>query len=428
MTIIISANEPLVSYHAARLWAVGATAIVAVIAGGFLIPWFNRRRHKRLRKKLGLAVGAAPPPATDPATLARFEATNQRAANGVLALFLGKDGRLSTSTTIAWAWTLVISWILLALTIAWPPSWDTAFKNFDGTYISLLGGPYAAWILARVAVSARVGNSTLQKPAGDGIPRLSDLVSGDDGNPDLFDVQYVMFNLIAMAFVVLAFTHTYQNGFPLIPPAMVLLTGGPAAIYTANKTLATNGPAIFSIGPSVVNAQATFTVYGQNFLAGATATGPTGTLRVLVGGQDATVDTSSATDGAVSAAAPQTAYSETGPSAVTVITPAGAQAWLNGALTVRTPPTLTGAGSLTAGVGDTVTLTGAWYPPQDAPLTVIINGTLAVPPVPGQTLAANTAQFVVPALGSVTLPAQIPIQVMQNGQASQNSVQLTVSQ
>ncbi len=129
--------------------------------------------------------------------MARFKGTKKRAANGVLAIFLGKDDRLSTST-IAWAWTVVISWILLALIIAWPPSWDAALKNFDGTYIALLGGPYAAWILARVAVSARVGNSTLQKLAGDGIPRLSDRVSGDDGNPDLFDVQYVMLNLIAM--------------------------------------------------------------------------------------------------------------------------------------------------------------------------------------------------------------------------------------
>ena len=55
--------------------------------------------------------------------------------------------------------------------------------------------------------------------------------------------------------------------------------------------------------------------------AGAAPTGTAGTLRVHVGGQDATVTTTSATDGAVSATAPETDYSDTGPSAVTVITP-----------------------------------------------------------------------------------------------------------
>lgn len=423
MVTVTASAEPLVSYHAARLWAILVTAILAVVAGGFLIPWFNRLQHNRLHKKFRVAAGNSHSGAADPVK-ARLDTTGRRAANGVLALFLGKDGRLSTSTTIAWVWTVVISWVILSLVIAWPPDWSAAFTNFDGTYIALLGGPYAAWVLARVAVSARVGNSTLQKRAGDGIPRLSDLVSGDDGNPDLFDVQYVMFNLIAVAFVVLAFTHASENGFPLIPPALVLLTGGPAAVYAANKTLATNGPVIFSVSPGTVNTESSFTVYGQNFLAGAAASGTAGNLRVLAGGRDATVDTGSATDSAVSAAAPATDYSETGPLAVTVITPAGAQALLNGQLTIRTAPTLTGADRMTVAAGGVVTLAGAWYPPGDAPLTVVINGTLAVAPSPGPTLSSSTAQLTVPPVGSA---APIQIHVMQYGQLSANSVSVTIS-
>lgn len=420
MVIVTTVSGPLVSYHTARLWAILATAVLAVIAGGFLFPWFNRRRHKRLQKKADRS-GAA-----DPAMKARLEATGQRATHGALALFLGKDQRLSTSTTMAWAWTLVISWVLISLIIAWPPDWSTALTNFDGTYIALLGGPYAAWILARVAVSARVGNSTLQKPTGDGIPRLSDLVSGDDGNPDLFDVQYVMFNLIAMAFVVLAFSHASDNGFPVIPPALVLLTGGPAAIYAANKTLATNGPTIFSVSPGTVNAGSSFTVYGQNFLAGAAATGPAGNLRVQVGGWEATVITDTATDSAVSATAPETDYSDTGPVAVTVITPAGAQAWLNGQLTIRTAPKLTGPDRATAKADDVVTLTGTWYPPQDAPLAIIINNTVAVNPMPGPALSSSTAQFTVPQLALSEPSTPVQIQVSQYEQPS-NSVALTIT-
>ncbi len=227
----------------------------------------------------------------------------------------------------------------------------------------------------------------------------------------------------------IAFTHASQSGFPSIPGVLVLLTGGPAAIFAGNKTLATNGPVIFSVSPSMVNAKSSFTVYGQNFLAGAAPTGTAGTLRVLVGGQDATVATTSATDGAVCAEAPETDYSDTGPSAVTVITPAGAQAWLNSALTVRTAPALTGADKPAAKVNDPVTLSGSWYPPQDAPLTVIINGKLAVSPAAGQTLTSNTAQFTLPPLDPTTaLPAQIQVEVMQYGQVSQNSAQLTITQ
>ena len=275
-------------------------------------------------------------------------------------------------------------------------------------------------------MSARVGNSTLQKPAGDGIPRLSDLVSGDDGNPDLFDVQYVMFNLIAMAFVVLAFSHASENGFPLIPPALVLLTGGPAAIYAANKTLATNGPVIFSASPGTVNAGSSFTVYGQNFLAGAAATGPAGNLRVQAGGWEATVITETATDSAVSATAPETDYSDTSPVAVTVITPAGAQAWLNGQLTIRTAPKLTGPDRATAEAGDVVTLTGTWYPPQNAPLAIVINNTVAVNPTPGPTLSSSTAQFTVPQLALPEPSTPVQIQVSQYEQPS-NSVALTIT-
>jgi hypothetical protein len=428
---IAATQGPLVSYHAARLWAILATAILAVIAGGFLIPWFNRRRAKRISKKLKINVqqGSGSMPVAqqpDTAKTARLAAAKQRADNGAFALFLGKDGRLSTSTTIAWAWTVVISWVLLALIIAWPPDWGKAFTHFDGTYFALLGGPYAAWVLARVAVTARVSNSTLQKPVGDGVPRLSDLVSADNGNPDLFDAQYVMFNLIAMVFVVLAFSHTSQDGFPLIPPVLVLLTGGPAAVYSANKVLATNGPTIFSVSPSIVTANNSFTVFGQNFLAGAAPSSNSGKLRVLVGGWEATVDTDSATDGAVSAVAPETDYSDAAPLAVTLITPAGAQAWLQGAVTVRTAPTLIGTDRATAKAADVVTLTGEWYDPQNAPLTILLDGTSATVPQPNDKLTSNTAQFMVPQPQTNGVATTVNIHVRQYDQQSANTVPLTL--
>ena len=189
-------------------------------------------------------------------------ASEQNAGTGrkpsrLLWILTGADGRVSTSRTVALAWTAVVVYILLALIVANPASWSDALKNLSPTYLLLLGFPYASLVLAKAVVATRVGSGTLAKPPPDEGPQLTQLFADDNGNPDVFDVQYVAFNVVAMVFVVVAFGRAgLSTGFPSIPEGMLLLTGGPAAVYVSNKFMPGNAPQIFSVSPDTVRVRA----------------------------------------------------------------------------------------------------------------------------------------------------------------------------
>jgi hypothetical protein len=177
-------------------------------------------------------------------------ATGPPLRRSLFAVLQGKDRRLSTSKTVAFAWTVVVIYIFFALIFIWPDSWSDALKNLSPTYLLLLGGPFASLVLAKAAVTTRIGKGSLDKPVSTEPPRLSDLFNDDDGMPDLFDVQYVVFNVVAIVFVIVAFGRAgLKVGFPEIPDGLLLLTAGPASVYVANKFMPSTGPTIFTIAP-----------------------------------------------------------------------------------------------------------------------------------------------------------------------------------
>jgi hypothetical protein len=299
--------------------AIPATALLFVVAGGFLVP-FRARIRSRRAAKAGAAAGAQP------------------ARPSSLDLLIGADGRLSTSKTIMFAWTVVIAYVIVALLFITPTDWKDALTHLDGTYFALLGGPYAAAFIAKVSVSTRVANGTLQKSRGDGTPRLSDLYGDGSQQTDLFDVQYVVFNLIAMGFVLSAFARATLSGFPEIPEQLIFLTGGPAAIYGMNKIIGSNKPAIFSVSPRKLAQGAQFTVIGQNFMPAAPAGDPAGAClpTVLVDGIEAEVADNAANNTTITATVPA-GVDTSGPVEVRVVTPTGQQGFLQGALSVMEP-------------------------------------------------------------------------------------------
>lgn len=162
-------------------------------------------------------------------------------------LVVGKDKRVSTSKTVAAAWTLIVAAALLALVYAdllgHPQALSaTEAAGVVGQYALLFGGPLGAAILARGIVVGQVGKNPAVKPAATSTSP-SDLVLNDAGNTDLGDFQYVLFNAVALVFVVGMLLRNPASGLPHIPEVLLGLTSVSAVGYVGKKALPNEVPA-----------------------------------------------------------------------------------------------------------------------------------------------------------------------------------------
>ncbi|WP_051794659.1 hypothetical protein [Streptomyces sp. NRRL S-87] len=171
----------------------------------------------------------------------------------------GKDGRISTSLTLAFAWTVVLVWMLLVL-LAYAVATGKGLAYFtppDGkagplaalspTYLELLGGPFAALVLAKAVVGGRLKSGTMTKMPNPGAARFREAVSSDSGRTDLMDLQYVLFNGVAMLYVVVLFAMDVAPGLPKLPGEIWVLTAAPAGAYLANKTTPRPNPVVTNV-------------------------------------------------------------------------------------------------------------------------------------------------------------------------------------
>jgi hypothetical protein len=261
-------------------------------------------------------------------------------------------------------------------------------------------------VLAKAVVATRVGSGTLAKPLSDEPGRLSQLFSDDNGNPDVFDVQYVVFNAVAMVFVTVAFGRAgLASGFPEVPNGLLLLTGGPASVYVANKFMPGSAPAIFSISPGEVRVGQTFTVIGQN-LASLLPSDPAPKVRV---GSVEAPSISTYTPTSLVVPAPDVDADVGRALDLTVTVASGVQATVSGALKVLGRiPVLDGADRGVAQVGEDVTLRGDWTAEEAAGLTVLVD-TGVVGAIRRQ--GEGTLTFGVPALADLASPRPVPFKV-----------------
>lgn len=376
--MIFNGGPAAISYGAAKLWAIPIALVALAVVGGlvYLTGWAITKRKPRTQR----------PP---------------------LSLLFGADNRLSTSKTIAAAWTAVVLYILVVLLLAWPSDWDKALANLSPTYLLLLGGPYASLVLSKGIVTAKTNGGSLQKTSGDGVPRISDLVSDDDGQTDLFDVQYVLFNVSAMAYVIDAFVRaSLGSGLPSIPEGLVALTGGPAAVYLANKALSSNPPTITVVTPTVALPGAELSIIGQNLaplqLKGVDAASVAEEDRptVQIGGQAA--DVVWIANDRITATLPVPIAPVNGALDVAVVTTAKQTCSLPAALTIA-PPLLVGVDQPVVTGGDTVTASGRWSSTDSIKPTVLIDG-VTVPSADDKRYPGMALEFTVPELGGPERP------------------------
>ena len=194
------------------------------------------------------------------------------------ALLSGGDGRLSTSKTIAAAWTLVVAWMLLTGAIArLATGAGVGDMAVSADYLLLLGGPFASAVLAKGIVTTRLANGTLQKSSApaDAPLQATDLVSDDAGRTDLVDSQYALFNLLALGIVVATFVIHPELGLPAVPSGLLAVTSAAAAAYVGNKAIAAASPQIARVDPGSARPGQTVTLLGSNLVpAGADAPTP----------------------------------------------------------------------------------------------------------------------------------------------------------
>ncbi|MBP0934647.1 hypothetical protein J0X20_13670 [Streptomyces sp. KCTC 0041BP] len=186
----------------------------------------------------------------------------------------GRDGRLSTSTTLALAWTVILLWLLLTilgygLTAGGGAGWFRGehgpLSSLTTVYLPLLGGPYVALIAAKAVVGMRVESGTMAKPApkpsATGRRPLRELIANDSGRTDLVDLQYVALSAVTMLYVVLFFLSDVGAGLPDLPGEIWALTGAPAGAYLVNKMAVRPNPVI----THVTVADGILTVEGGGF-------------------------------------------------------------------------------------------------------------------------------------------------------------------
>jgi hypothetical protein len=185
-------------------------------------------------------------------------------------IVVGKDNRLSTSKVVAALWTYLVASLLLGLVLSklyhHPAGLDAMKGGLTGQYALLIGGPIGAAILAKLVVSNQVANDPGAKRDAEK-PGPADLVTNDAGEGDLGDLQYVLFNLVTMVFVVWSTLKLPGKGLPDIPDVLLGLTSVSAVGYVGKKALP-GAAATATMTPTTGGAGTPVTLVGKGLLVG----------------------------------------------------------------------------------------------------------------------------------------------------------------
>lgn len=326
------------------------------------------------RRAAGIAVPAA-------FLVLLFLGLLQRGHGGLLSYVRGKDKRLSTSLTQVGLWTIAVAsaflyfvaldWLSNDAKHALGKTLGTTWTDFPEEYLLLLGGPFAAAVFARLAVGSKVEEGRLQKVEANQT-KLRDVVADDDGNGNLVDAQFLVFNLVALTWFTLELISN-PTGLPAIPPILVGLTSIAALGYTAAKAAETNQPVVSSVTRYLGTASGIrpgdlVEVQGANFLPPGSASQEHLTrlavrFRSIDVPPEVEVDSEkrvlSPTNTSIIARAPGTL--DVGELPVSVITAAGAESQSHPIRVVADKPMITGLDPPTAAPGQQITLRGHFF-------------------------------------------------------------------
>ena len=258
------------------------------------------------------------------------------------------NGRFSTSLTQLGLWTIAAGTgfaYLLGLTIFGSSVLDDVMPagTWDD-YLILLGGPFAAAVLAKGIVTYKVDNGMMQATTPQQ-SQLSQVATNEQGQVDLVDSQYLLFNVIALGYFVFKLLDT--NQLPPMPGALLALTSSTAGLYVANKAAIRNAPTITSVSPKSVEAGKVLTIRGANFMPDGEIEGRVVSVN-LTGHTNALYETLKATNTVVQVKVPE----DTTPGWQQVeVTSTAAVATLPASILVTAPQTAPSASQIGAAPG-----------------------------------------------------------------------------
>ncbi len=279
---------------------------------------------------------------------------------------IGADNRVSTSYVTTGMWTMLIGFALAYFSAR---TWFYAQKHlFDGfqladtnsttkpiwdDYLILLGGPFAALVIARGVVSSKVQNQTVQKTvASDDSASLTQAASDDSGSVDLVDSQYLLFNIVVFGYVIIGLASKDQ--LPVIPAALLALTSASAGTYVLNKTVSNSAPTVSGVVPARFRPGDPFVVTGTNFMPA----GANRTPAVTIGGTQAFVNAKS-TDTRIMAVVPPGVGAGTQSLVVTTAARASTDQW--NVEVVQDTPQILGVDPPSPRIGGQMTISGVGF-------------------------------------------------------------------
>ena len=279
---------------------------------------------------------------------------------GALSTVIGQDERTSTSKVQSAMWTLLLVWglaFLLGQHVFEHQNINVVLPNDTwDQYLVVLGGPFAAAVLAKGIVSTQTANGTVTKTTAPGASpaTISQIVQDDNNQTDLVDSQYFLFNLVAVAYFIVQIAA--KPVLPVLPAPLLAVTSGAAALYVGNKAVNSNKPIVTSVRPLSPGAGQVLTILGNNLLGGGSASGVSVDL-VNVGPLAVEQSNPAPTDSKIVATLPLDAPAGNASITVSNIDGALSDPWSSFSISSGAP-TIIGLGSATVTPGNDLTVYG----------------------------------------------------------------------
>jgi IPT/TIG domain len=199
-------------------------------------------------------------------------------------LYTGADGRWSTSKLQVLLWTYAVLFGLTALfvlsevlekTFDVDPGSGKTLGEFGDLalqeqYLLLLGGPFAAAVIAKASTQTKVAEGQVVKtpdtPTAGPVDGLREVISNDAGQTDVMDFQYFFFNILALGIFAVTIVSHLTHGFPELPWFLVGLTSTSALAYATKKSIEHSRPQITGVVPERVRPGEKLEIKGRHLV------------------------------------------------------------------------------------------------------------------------------------------------------------------